>query len=113
MLVGGGLMALAETHCAEATLIPRGAVRAEERLAAFDDRQPLVSSCLVDPAKERWSLWLRHTRLLPWLAWNRMLRGLPHEGRHLQSFAPLVPALGLDDREPSEAELAMAGGGGC
>jgi sulfide:quinone oxidoreductase len=82
-------------------------------MAEFDYRQQPVSSFLVDPTKERWSMWLLKTRLLPWLYWNRMLRGLPHEGGHLRPLAPLVHALRLDYREPSDAELALAGGGGC
>ncbi|MEB3242035.1 MAG: FAD/NAD(P)-binding oxidoreductase [Cyanobacteriota bacterium] len=73
-------------------------------MAEFDYSQQPVSTFLVDPTKERWSFWLLKTRLLPWLYWHRMLRGLPHEGRHLQPLAPLVHRLRLDYREPREPE---------
>lgn len=73
-------------------------------MAEFDYSQRPVSSFLVDPTKERWSLWLLKTRILPWLYWHRMLLGLPHEARHLQLLAPLVKALRLDYRQSAEAE---------
>lgn len=68
-------------------------------MAEFDYSQKPVSSFLVDPTKERWSMWLMKTRMLPWLYWNRMLRGFPHEGRYLRPFAPLIRLLRLDYRE--------------
>jgi sulfide:quinone oxidoreductase len=60
-------------------------------------------------------MWLMKTRMLPWLYWNRMIKGLPHEGRYLRPFRPLVHLLRLDYREPSAAQLAAAGesGGSC
>lgn len=67
-------------------------------MAEFDYGQTPVSSFLVDPTRERWSMWLVKTRLLPWLYWNRMLPGAPHEGACLRPLAPLVHALGLDHR---------------
>jgi sulfide:quinone oxidoreductase len=73
-------------------------------MAEFDYSQTPVSSFLVDPTKERWSMWLMKTRMLPWLYWNRMLPGHPHEGRYLRPLAPLVHALGLDYRQPSVAD---------
>ena len=69
-------------------------------MAEFDYRQIPISSFLVDPTRERWSLWLVKTRLLPWLYWNRMLRGAPHEAAWLQPLAPLAHALRLDHRPP-------------
>lgn len=48
-------------------------------------------------------MWLMKTRMLPWLYWNRMIKGLPHESRYLKPFAPLVHGLGLDYREPKAA----------
>ncbi|MDM7937698.1 MAG: FAD/NAD(P)-binding oxidoreductase [Cyanobium sp. CZS 48M] len=64
-------------------------------MAEFDyDLQP-VSSFLVDPTKERWSMWLMKTKGLPWIYWNRMLKGQPHESRYLKPFKPLAKALGL------------------
>lgn len=71
-------------------------------MAEFDYRQQPISSFLVDPTKERWSLWLMKTRLLPWLYWNRMLPGLPHEGRYLRPLAPVAHALRLDYREADQ-----------
>lgn len=81
-------------------------------MAEFDYSQMPVSSFLVDPTKERWSMWLMKTRMLPWLYWNRMLKGLPHESRYLKPFAPLVRLLRLNYREPTAAQLAAAGDGG-
>jgi|LakMenEpi03Aug12_release.lakeMendotaPanAssembly.Ray.scaffolds.fasta_scaffold19711_2 sulfide:quinone oxidoreductase len=84
-------------------------------MAEFDYSQKPISSFLIDPTKERWSMWLMKTRMLPWLYWNRMIKGLPHEGRYLRPFRPLVHLLRLDYREPSAAQLAAAGesGGSC
>ena len=84
-------------------------------MAEFDYSQTPISSFLIDPTRERWSLWLMKTRMLPWLYWNRMLKGLPHEGRYLRPFRPLVHLLRLDYREPSAAQLTAAGesGGSC
>ncbi|MCT0224132.1 hypothetical protein [Synechococcus sp. CS-1328] len=58
---------------------------------------------------------LEQTRLLPWLYWNRMLPGKPHESRDLKPFAPLVHLLRLDDHEPdrSEAESGAGAAGTC
>ena len=69
-------------------------------MAEFDYRQIPISSFLVDPTRERWSLWLLKTRLLPWIYWNRMLRGAPHEAAWLRPLAPLAQALRLDHRPP-------------
>jgi sulfide:quinone oxidoreductase len=64
-------------------------------MAEFDyDLEP-VSSFQVDPTRERWSMWLMKTRGLPWIYWNRMLKGQPHESRYLRPLKPLVRALGL------------------
>ncbi len=73
-------------------------------MAEFDYSQKPVSSFLVDPTRERWSMWLLKTRMLPWLYWNRMLRGLPHEGRLLRPLAPLAHALRLDYRDTGQAD---------
>ncbi len=68
-------------------------------MAEFDyDLQP-VSSFLVDPTRERWSMWLVETRLFPWIYWHRVLRGRLHEGRFLKPFAPLVRWLTLAHRQ--------------
>ncbi len=71
-------------------------------MAEFDyDLQPL-SSFLVDPTRERWSMWWMKTRGLPWIYWNRMLKGQPHERRFLRALEPLARALKLtyQDRQP-------------
>lgn len=44
-------------------------------MAEFDyDGQP-KSSFPFDPTQERWSMWLVKRHVLPWLYWNRMLKG--------------------------------------
>jgi sulfide:quinone oxidoreductase len=69
-------------------------------MAEFDyDLQP-VSSFLVDPTKERWSMFLVETRVFPWVYWHRVLKGRLHESRFLKPFAPLVRVLGLARKEP-------------
>ncbi len=68
-------------------------------MAEFDyDLEP-VSSFLVDPTRERWSMWLVKTKLLPWIYWNRMLKGRPHESRFLKPLEPLARLLGLTRRK--------------
>ena len=69
-------------------------------MAEFDYTQQPISSFLIDPTKERWSMWLMKTKILPWLYWNRMIKGLPHESQYLKPLAPLVRLLRLDYREP-------------
>jgi sulfide:quinone oxidoreductase len=81
-------------------------------MAEFDYTQKPVSSFLVDPTKERWSMWLMKTRLLPWLYWNRMIKGFPHEGAFLKPWAPLIHLLRLDYREPSGSSDDPAGPAG-
>jgi sulfide:quinone oxidoreductase len=81
-------------------------------MAEFDYSQKPISSFLIDPTKERWSMWLMKTRMLPWLYWNRMIKGLPHESRYLKPFAPLVRLLRLDYREPPAAQQEGAGAAG-
>ncbi len=81
-------------------------------MAEFDYEQRPISSFLVDPTKERWSMWLMKTKMLPWLYWNRMIKGLPHESRYLKPFAPLVHLLRLDYRESKSADLDAAGQAG-
>jgi sulfide:quinone oxidoreductase len=69
-------------------------------MAEFDYDLKPVSSFLVDPTKERWSMWLVETRVFPWVYWHRVLKGRLHESRFLKPFAPLVRALGLGLKEP-------------
>jgi len=58
-----------------------------------------ISSVLVDPTKERWSMFLVETRVLPWVYWHRVLKGRLHESRVMKPFAPLVRELGLARKE--------------
>jgi sulfide:quinone oxidoreductase len=49
-------------------------------MAEFDyDKKPL-SSFPIDPTQELYSMWLVKRYVLPWLYWNRMLKGKPFEG---------------------------------
>ena len=73
-------------------------------LAEFDYTLEPVSSLLVDPTRERWSFWLLKTRLLPWIYWNRVLKGERHEGDFLKPLAPLAHLLGLDYRPAADLE---------
>ena len=67
-------------------------------MAEFDYSLQPVSSFLVDPTKERWSMFLVETRVFPWVYWHRVLKGRLHESRFLRPFGPLVRALGLARR---------------
>ncbi len=67
-------------------------------MAEFDYSLQPVSSFLVDPTKERWSMFLVETRVFPWVYWHRVLKGRLHESRFLKPFGPLVRALGLARR---------------
>jgi sulfide:quinone oxidoreductase len=52
-------------------------------MAEFNyDAQPEPSFPL-DPTKERWSMWVMKTTILPWVYWNRMLKGADHEKRFI------------------------------
>ncbi|MCT0218600.1 NAD(P)/FAD-dependent oxidoreductase [Synechococcus sp. CS-1329] len=68
-------------------------------MAEFDYDLKPVSSFLVDPTKERWSMWLVETRVFPWIYWHRVLKGRLHEAPALKPFAPLVRWLGLALRQ--------------
>jgi len=48
-------------------------------MAEFNYEQQPVPSFPLDPTQERWSMWVVKKNLLPWIYWNRMLRGEPHE----------------------------------
>jgi sulfide:quinone oxidoreductase len=82
-------------------------------MAEFDYSQKPISSFLIDPTKERWSMWLMKTKMLPWLYWNRMIKGLPHESRYLKPLAPLVHLLKLDYREPKAGPEDATKASGC
>ncbi|MFQ6538188.1 MULTISPECIES: NAD(P)/FAD-dependent oxidoreductase [Aphanothece] len=64
-------------------------------LLEFDYTNRPVSSFLVNPVKERWFAWLLERFAFPWIYWNRMLSGLPHEGAYLKPFEGLARRLGL------------------
>ena len=49
-------------------------------MAEFDYDKNLIPSFPLDPTKERYSMWLMKRYVLPWLYWNRMLKGKPFEG---------------------------------
>jgi len=84
-------------------------------LMEFDySRQP-VSSFLVNPLRERWFQWLLERFGFPWIYWNRMLKGLPHEGGYLRPFTPLARAFGVlrwqrrfNRANPARAERARS-----
>jgi sulfide:quinone oxidoreductase len=52
-------------------------------MAEFNYEQQPVPSFPLDPTQERWSMWVVKKDVLPWLYWNRMLRGAPHERRYM------------------------------
>jgi glutaredoxin len=70
-------------------------VIAGQVLVGFDDRQEPVSSFLVNPVKERWFNWLLERFGFPWIYWNRMLTGQPHEAAYLKPFEGIARRLGL------------------
>lgn len=53
-------------------------------MAEFDYNSHPVGSFLMDPVKERWSMWLVKKHMLPYLYWERMLKGYPFEGNLLK-----------------------------
>lgn len=54
-------------------------------MAEFDgyNAKP-VSSFPLNPAKERWIMWKMKTTVLPWVYWNRMLKGERFEGDYIK-----------------------------
>ena len=52
-------------------------------MAEFNYKQEPTPSFPLDPTVERWSMWWVKVNLLPWLYWNRMLRGADHERRFI------------------------------
>jgi sulfide:quinone oxidoreductase len=68
-------------------------------MAEYDyDLQP-VSSFLVDPTQERWSMYLVEARVFPWVYWHRLLKGRLHQSRFLKPFESLVRWFGLALKE--------------
>lgn len=59
-------------------------------MAEFSYGNKLDPSFPLDPTKERYSMWLAKTIALPWLYWNRMLRGKPFEADTLKPLNKLL-----------------------
>ncbi|MGR3276644.1 FAD-dependent oxidoreductase [Acaryochloris marina NIES-2412] len=57
-------------------------------LAEFDYEAQPYPSFPVDSTKERTSMWLLKRHVLPWVYWNRMLKGQEHEGDILRRVLP-------------------------
>ena len=55
-------------------------------MAEFNYEGQPTPSFPLDPTQERWSMWVMKTKVLPWIYWNRMLKGQPHERKYLASF---------------------------
>jgi sulfide:quinone oxidoreductase len=53
-------------------------------MAEFDYTNQPLSTFPLDPREERYSMWLVKRYVLPWLYWNRMLKGKQFEGDALQ-----------------------------
>lgn len=52
-------------------------------MAEFDYTNQPLSTFPFDPREERYSMWLVKRYVLPWLYWNRMLKGKAFEGKAL------------------------------
>lgn len=59
-------------------------------MAEFGYDNKLDPSFPLDPTQERYSMWLAKTIALPWLYWNRMLRGKPFEADRLKPLNQLL-----------------------
>ena len=55
-------------------------------MAEFDYSNKPDSCFPFNPAKERFSMWLMKRHGLPWVYWNRMLKGKPFEGKVLKAL---------------------------
>ncbi|MFQ4144407.1 FAD/NAD(P)-binding oxidoreductase [Chlorogloeopsis sp. ULAP02] len=49
-------------------------------MAEFDYTNQPMSTFPIDPREERYSMWLVKRHILPWVYWNRMLKGKQFEG---------------------------------
>ena len=52
-------------------------------MAEFDYTNQPLSTFPMDPREERYSMWIMKRHILPWVYWNRMLRGAAFEGDSL------------------------------
>jgi sulfide:quinone oxidoreductase len=53
-------------------------------MAEFDYTNQPMSTFPIDPREERYSMWLVKRHILPWVYWNRMLKGKRFEGDTLK-----------------------------
>lgn len=56
-------------------------------MAEFDYDGKAYPSFPLDPTQERASMWFLKRHVLPWVYWNRMLKGAQHEGNVLRKVA--------------------------
>jgi sulfide:quinone oxidoreductase len=56
-------------------------------MAEFNYEGLPVPSFPLDPTQERASMWLVKKNVLPWLYWNRMLKGYGHERQFMPGLA--------------------------
>jgi sulfide:quinone oxidoreductase len=59
-------------------------------MAEFDYSNHPNSSFPLDPTQERYSMWIAKTKVMPWLYWNRMLKGKPFEANVLKPLKQLI-----------------------
>ncbi|WP_404784478.1 FAD-dependent oxidoreductase [Altericista sp. CCNU0014] len=55
-------------------------------LAEFDYDGKPEPSFPLDPTQERYSMWILKRHVLPWVYWNRMLKGKQHEGEPIRKW---------------------------
>ncbi len=55
-------------------------------MAEFDYDGNLYPSFPLDPTQERYSMWFLKRNVLPWVYWNRMLKGADHEGNRIRQI---------------------------
>jgi sulfide:quinone oxidoreductase len=55
-------------------------------LAEFDYDGNPEPSFPLDPTQERYSMWMLKRYALPWVYWNRMLKGKQHEGNLIRAW---------------------------
>lgn len=53
-------------------------------MAEFDYSNQPLSTFPMDPREERYSMWVMKRHILPWVYWNRMLKGKQFEGNVLK-----------------------------
>jgi sulfide:quinone oxidoreductase len=58
-------------------------------LAEFDYNGKPEPSFPLDPTQERYSMWVLKRHVLPWVYWNRMLKGKQHEGELIRKWSNL------------------------